>query len=72
MEKRRNSLLNVVVRFIVVLTSITLIFRGMDISRSVSESLLEFEITRVDCIYRGNIMDTFESLQCKSSESPKM
>ena len=37
-------LLNVVVRFIVFLTSATLICRGTDISKC-----LEFEITRVDC-----------------------
>ena len=39
-----------VVRFIVFLTSTTLICWGTDISKC-SESPLEFEITRVDCIF---------------------
>ena len=45
-------LLNVVVQFIVFLTLSTLICRYVEvrISRSVSVSPLEFEITRVDCI----------------------
>ena len=47
--KLHIHLLNVVVRFIVFLTSATLISGGTDIS-GVSESPLEFEIARVDCI----------------------
>ena len=47
--KLHIHLLNVVVQFIVFLTLLTLICRGMDISKC-SVSLLEFEITRVDCI----------------------
>ena len=46
--KLHIHLLNVVVRFIVFLTSATTIFRGTDILKC-SESPLEFEITRVDC-----------------------
>ena len=45
-----------VVRFIVFLTSATLICR-VRISWSVSESPLEFEITRVDCISQSVLTD---------------
>ena len=67
--KLHIHLLNVVVRFIIFLTSATLIFRGT-ISRSVSENPLEFEITRVDCIYafRGYAcMSAFQNLQRQGS-----
>ena len=51
--KLHIHLLNVVVQFIVFLTLSTLICRSTDISVSVSP--LEFEITRVDCMYTLNI-----------------
>ena len=54
-------LLNVVVRFIVFLTSATLVFRGTDISKCFSP--VEFEITRVDCsIYSLVCLKTSNSL----------
>ena len=49
-------LLNVVVRFIVFLISATLIFRGTDIYLEVFHSPLEFEITRVDCIFTTTVL----------------
>ena len=51
-------LLNVGVQFIVFLTLSTLICRGTDISKCVSVSPLEFEITKDDC--------SFHSLQYSS------
>ena len=48
--KLHIHLLNVVVRFIVFLYSAALICRGTDISKCFKKTL-EFEITRVDCIW---------------------